>query len=103
MPVSIYFKTPLTDLTGPTVNQQFMSICSNLEMKTVNCVEAYGEERAQKKCKALLEDLYECITKTKQMARVLDMKIEREKQISQGVRGYAEGPAHDSYVGPTVL
>uniref|UniRef100_A0A0A9XIK0 NADH dehydrogenase [ubiquinone] iron-sulfur protein 5 n=1 Tax=Lygus hesperus TaxID=30085 RepID=A0A0A9XIK0_LYGHE len=103
MPVSVYLRTPFTDLTGPTVNCQFMTICSKMEMKAINCVEAYGEDRAQTKCKALLEDLYECVTKTKQMARVLEMKMEREKQISQGVRGYAEGPAHDSFQAPTTL
>ncbi|KAF6201900.1 hypothetical protein GE061_004296 [Apolygus lucorum] len=99
MPISVYFKTPLTDLLGPTINFQ-MSPCMNMEMRAINCLEAYGEEMAQKKCKDMLEDLYECVTKTKQMERVYQMRSERLRQIRRGLRSdpYADGPEKDSFI-----
>uniref|UniRef100_A0A0A9WC57 NADH dehydrogenase [ubiquinone] iron-sulfur protein 5 n=1 Tax=Lygus hesperus TaxID=30085 RepID=A0A0A9WC57_LYGHE len=98
MPVSVYFKSPLTDLFGPMINCQMGTKCNNMEMRAMNCMEAYGEELGQKKCKDLLEDLYECITKTSQMQRVFEMRSERLRQIRRGLRSepYADGPEKDS-------
>lgn len=68
MPITAYIRNPLTDLTGMMLTNQFMSPCSRLEEKTVNCYEAYGADKGSVNCKDLVEDLYECVTRTKEVS-----------------------------------
>ncbi|BES90968.1 NADH dehydrogenase (ubiquinone) Fe-S protein 5 [Nesidiocoris tenuis] len=100
MPITAYIRNPLTDLTGMMLTNQFMSPCSRLEEKTVNCYEAYGADKGSVNCKDLVEDLYECVTRTKERARALEMIFERERQVKNGQIQYADGPKHDAYQPP---
>ncbi|KAK9497237.1 hypothetical protein O3M35_004594 [Rhynocoris fuscipes] len=100
MPVDPLIRTPLTDLTGMLVTHQD-SRCAGLEMKTMNCFEAYGHLRALEKCSDLMEDYKECFLMQKQAKRYQDMRIERYRQYFTGKRSkdelFAEGPALDSF------
>ncbi|CAB0019918.1 unnamed protein product [Nesidiocoris tenuis] len=100
MPLSAYLRNPLTDLTGVMLTNQFMSPCSRLEEKTVNCFEAYGEQEGKRRCQDLIGDLYECVTRTKERARALEMIFERERQVKSGQIQYTDGPKQDAYQPP---
>lgn len=67
MPVPSYFRNPLTDLTGTLLTHQSDRKCAEMEMKAINCLEAYGNVRAKEKCLDLLEDYKECFLMKKQV------------------------------------
>ncbi|XP_014279426.1 NADH dehydrogenase [ubiquinone] iron-sulfur protein 5 [Halyomorpha halys] len=75
-----YFKTPLTDLTGTILTHQYFGRCQGIEMKAINCLEAYGQERGLKECGDLLGDYEECHKRFKQIARYEAIQSERRKQ-----------------------
>lgn len=70
MPVSPFFKTPLTDLTGCIINHQQYDKCGKFEMNMMECMEAYGFDKGKLKCKALIEDFQECTGEHKQRLRI---------------------------------
>lgn len=57
-------KTPLTDLQFAMLPLYFMKervpLCAKLQMKYVDCVEAYGMKQSLNKCGDLYFDLIEC-------------------------------------------
>ena len=68
--VPYFFKTPLTDITGSLFTHQNFGRCRNMEMKVINCFEAYGGERAKTSCKDLIDDYHECYLKFKQVNQI---------------------------------
>ncbi|KAI8419844.1 hypothetical protein MSG28_008477 [Choristoneura fumiferana] len=84
MSLSPFLRTPMTDLTGGLISHQLMGRCEKQEMRFMDCMEAYGMERGQVKCKALFEEFHECHTLTKQFKRFYALRTERERQISEG-------------------
>lgn len=101
MSLSPWLRSPLTDLTGAIVSHQWYSPCADMELKVLDCLEAYGLDRGIQKCDVLIEDFNECALKTKQFKRIVAMRIERQRQYLKSERSkedhYAKGPAPDSY------
>ncbi|KDR22009.1 uncharacterized protein LOC110827397 [Zootermopsis nevadensis] len=96
-----FFRSPFTDLTGSLINHQFYGKCEEMEMRMMNCLEAYGMDRGRTKCKDLHDDLQECFSHKKQKLRVKAMMAERERQFRAGERSkeehYAKTPTLDAY------
>lgn len=95
--LSPYLKSPLTDMTGVVTSHQWgNSQCKELEMKTLDCLEAYGLDRGIKKCDELIKDFGECSTKRKQIERINIMRMERHRQHFAGERSkedkYSKNP-----------
>lgn len=67
--VSPFFRSPFTDLTGCMVNAQHYDKCAKLEMKMMECFEAYGIVKGKEKCDDLLQDFRECYSLRKQQLR----------------------------------
>ncbi|CRL00810.1 CLUMA_CG014062, isoform A [Clunio marinus] len=70
-----FFRSPFTDLTGSLLNTQHYSKCGPIELKMMECLEAYGIERGKKKCADLVDDYFECFTMRKQQLRTLSYII----------------------------
>lgn len=91
-----------TDLTGDQFSSQYFGQCADMEMKLLDCLEAYGLNRGLKKCEDLMQDFKECVYKKKQFDRIVAMRMERHRQWFKGERSsenhYAPGPKDDSYV-----
>lgn len=79
-------RTPFTDLTGAIISHQWHGSCADMEMKVIDCLDAYGLTRGKVKCKDLMDDFKECYMRTKQRSRVEAMKDERERQYKAGER-----------------
>lgn len=94
-------RTPFTDLPGAILSHQWFGECADLEMKTVDCYEAYGLVRGERKCKDLFDDFKECAKRQKQNNRMFAMRAERERQYSAGERTaenhYAPPPRTETY------
>jgi len=60
--------------------------CGKLEMKALDCLDAYGVDRGLKYCDDLIKDFSECVLKTKQRNRVNAMRFERHRQHFAGER-----------------
>nr|CAI5835761.1 unnamed protein product [Callosobruchus analis] len=101
LPVSPWLKSPLTDLTQALVSHQWYGECADMEMKALDCMEAYGLDRGLKKCELLIKDFQECALKTKQKNRLYAMRLERHRQHFTGERSkgekWAQAPPADSY------
>lgn len=95
-----WLKSPFTDF-GDLFSEQYFGRCADLELKAIDCMEAYGVNRGLKKCDDLLKDLRECVHKDKQYERITAMRNERQRQWREGERSnkdqYAPGPKDDSY------
>lgn len=96
-----WFKSFFTDLTGDHFSNQYFGECADLEMKLLDCLEAYGMHKGIRKCEVLMEDFKECVYKRKQFDRIFAMRTERHRQRFSGERSkenhYAPGPKDDSY------
>lgn len=69
MPFPPYFKNPLSDLVGTLLTHQDTRQCAEMEMKAINCLEAYGNVRGvNEKCTDLLKDYIECFQLKKQVS-----------------------------------
>lgn len=80
-------KSPFTDLGGAILSNQWGdSPCAKLEMKALECFEAYGVAKGLEKCDTLIQDFTECTTQRKQNQRILAMRMERNKQYRNGER-----------------
>lgn len=84
MSISPFIRSPFTDITGGLISHQMLGRCQKEEMRYMDCLEAYGLERGKKKCDIYYDDYRECHTYTKQFKRFIAMRLEREKQISEG-------------------
>lgn len=93
------FRTPLTDFTGCMINAQQYDKCGRFEMDMTQCLEAYGYDKGQKKCKDLIDDFKECTLMTKQNLRVEAMEKERARQYRAGERAvkFSPPPKRDAY------
>jgi NADH dehydrogenase (ubiquinone) Fe-S protein 5 len=101
MPVAPFIKSPLTDIVGSVLTHQHFGRCAALEIKVVNCYEAYGYERAELLCSDIIDDFKECFLRDKQNGRFYEMKKERYRQYIHKERTkkelYAPSPRIDSY------
>lgn len=101
MSLTPFMKSCFTDLTGATTSHQWISKCGELEMKTLDCFDAYGVDRGLKKCEDLIDDFRECALRVNQMKRINAMDWERRRQYWAGERSkenlYAKAPPTDSY------
>jgi hypothetical protein len=59
-------RTPVSDIGGALFNEQ-MGRCADFELRFKHCLEAYGKQQGQVKCKDYLDDFNECIHGTKQV------------------------------------
>nr|BAN20589.1 NADH ubiquinone oxidoreductase [Riptortus pedestris] len=84
MPVVPFLKSPLTDLTGVVATNQTYGLCREIEMKLINCFEAYGAKRGEKLCANYLSDFDECFNQEKQTKRLYAMNKERNRQYKEG-------------------
>lgn len=67
--VTPFFRSPFTDLGGAMVNAQHYDKCGPMELKMMECLEAYGLDRGKTKCADIIDDFYECYTMRKQQLR----------------------------------
>lgn len=95
-----WFRSPFTDLTGSIVSHQWFGTCADLEMKVVDCFEAYGLTRGKEKCSTIINDFKECVSREKRNKRAIAMIDERDRQYSDGERSkenlYVPPPPIDS-------
>jgi len=70
-----FFRSPFTDLTGSLINHQHYGRCEEMEMRVMNCLEAYGVDRGMKKCKDLVDDFRECSSLKKQVNCLYDNSV----------------------------
>lgn len=87
--ITPFFRSPFTDLTGGLVNAQHYDKCGKMEMKMMECLEAYGVEKGKVKCAAIIDDFHECYTLRKQQLRTMvrfenKSSIETNKFLIQG-------------------
>ncbi|XP_014611438.1 PREDICTED: uncharacterized protein LOC106790796 [Polistes canadensis] len=80
-----------------TFNAQLSSACADFELRAVECYESYGLHRAtsQQLCKDYMDDLQECLFKTKTALRYIEMQNERERQYKAGLRKEQFAPPPD--------
>lgn len=71
MSLGPFLRSPLTDVTGCVINHQTYGKCAEFEMNMMDCLEAYGVNRGQTKCKDLISDFQECAGTRKQMLRFM--------------------------------
>lgn len=64
-----FIRSPFTDLTAHLVNHQNNGRCADMEMKVMDCMEAYGVDKGTIKCDALIKDFQECTGMEKQLRR----------------------------------
>lgn len=64
-----FFRSPFTDFTGGLINAQHYDKCGEFELDMMECVEAYGQDRGKLKCRDLIDDFHECMSKAKTTAR----------------------------------
>lgn len=69
MSLGPFLRTPFTDLTGSLINHQQYDKCGEREMNMMDCLEAYGMDRGQRKCVDLIRDFQECAGMKKQLMR----------------------------------
>nr|CAD7198389.1 unnamed protein product [Timema douglasi] len=95
MSINPILRTPFTDITS-TVLVHRKGKCTPLELRMLNCFEAYGIERGKTLCNDILEDFHECCTHKKQLQRTYAMQAERDRQYKAGERSkedrYAKTP-----------
>jgi NADH dehydrogenase (ubiquinone) Fe-S protein 5 len=68
-------------LTGCLVNHQYYGRCEEMEMRLMNCLEAYGVDRGAKKCKDLMDDLYECSSRKKQVTTFILIQLKVQDTV----------------------
>ncbi|KAK6624833.1 hypothetical protein RUM44_011697 [Polyplax serrata] len=97
-------KTPLTDLQFAMLPLYFMKervpLCAKLQMKYVDCVEAYGMKQSLNKCGDLYFDLIECSQSSYQSKRVAAIRARRKELYNAGKldKLYEENPPIDAYL-----
>uniref|UniRef100_A0A7R9F154 NADH dehydrogenase [ubiquinone] iron-sulfur protein 5 n=1 Tax=Timema bartmani TaxID=61472 RepID=A0A7R9F154_9NEOP len=100
MSINPILRTPFTDITSTVLVHQ-KGKCTPLELRMLNCFEAYGIERGKTLCNDILEDFHECCTHKKQLQRTNAMQAERDRQYKAGERSkedrYAKTPLLDTY------
>ncbi|KAF5289858.1 hypothetical protein FQR65_LT01992 [Abscondita terminalis] len=84
MSVSPAFRSPFTDLTGCLVSHQWYGPCRDMELKVMDCLEAYGLNKGIEKCDLLIRDFQECAGRRLQNARTIEIREERLRQIKTG-------------------
>ncbi|CAK1553047.1 unnamed protein product [Leptosia nina] len=82
--ISPFLRSIFTDVTGPMYSYQMFGRCAKQEANMMDCMEAYGYGRGVRKCKDLIDEMYECHTLKKQYARFAAMRKERNRQIACG-------------------
>jgi len=77
-------KNYVTDLFALAFTQQSEARCPDFELRLVECYEAYGRRKGNIMCRDFYDDLYECITREKQMKRLDAFDEQRKKLIAAG-------------------
>ncbi|KAL1501990.1 hypothetical protein ABEB36_007206 [Hypothenemus hampei] len=86
-----YFKSPFTDFFNDVISAQWGGgPCADLELKALDCLEAYGFSKGLQQCQQQLKDFEECIMKIKQFKRLDAMEKERQRQYKSGERSKEE-------------
>lgn len=95
-------KTPiitnsLTAILAQTYNAQLSPSCANFELRAIECYEAYGLHGGTKNkiCQDYMDDLKECLFKTKTALRYNAMQDERRRQYKAGLRKEQFAPTPD--------
>ncbi|XP_026321052.1 uncharacterized protein LOC113231094 isoform X1 [Hyposmocoma kahamanoa] len=104
--LSPFLRLPITDVTSGLISHQIFGRCSvqvqshlnqllpmrsylrcgpTVEMQLMDCLEAYGLDRGLIKCRCYIDDFKECQMMTKQFARFMAMRKERDRQIHCGI------------------
>ncbi|XP_026321053.1 NADH dehydrogenase [ubiquinone] iron-sulfur protein 5-like isoform X2 [Hyposmocoma kahamanoa] len=83
--LSPFLRLPITDVTSGLISHQIFGRCSVQEMQLMDCLEAYGLDRGLIKCRCYIDDFKECQMMTKQFARFMAMRKERDRQIHCGI------------------
>ncbi|KAB0803520.1 hypothetical protein PPYR_02663 [Photinus pyralis] len=96
MSLSPFLRSPFTDLTGAMVSHQWYGQCADMELKVMDCLEAYGVDKGRKKCDTLIQDFQECASRKIRNQRIIEMRQERHRQYKAGERS-----KEDLYV-PTI-
>lgn len=68
-PLTPFFRSPFTDLTGGLINSQHYGRCAEFELNMMECIEAYGQDRGRIKCRDMIDDYQECLSRAKSTAR----------------------------------
>lgn len=117
-----FLRNIFTDISSAIPNSQHYDKCGDMEMRMMECMEAYGADRGAQKCADLYQDFKECVGQRKQHMRFLvsprimptvdllvltfrpyfqAMRAERHRQWLAGERSsaehYAKPPRVDSY------
>lgn len=79
------YRGPVSHFLGQMVTMQ-LGRCGDFDMKHQECLEAYGSHPASVPCSLYRDDLYECMYRSKQMARLNAMRDERQRQYKAGLR-----------------
>lgn len=64
-------------MTGAIPNAQHYDKCGPMELRMMECMEAYGLHRGLEKCGALYDDFKECFTQQKQRQRFMVSQLVR--------------------------
>jgi len=83
--VEPFYRGPTTHFMAQMVTMQ-MGRCGDFELKHQECLEAYGAHPASVPCSLYRDDLYECMYRSKQIARLNAMRDERQRQYKAGLR-----------------
>lgn len=78
-----YELTTLVNGQGPYSHARKMP-CSDIEMNTVECLEAYGVIKGKERCAKYIEDLFECKQARLRKMRAYAMRLERAKKVVKG-------------------
>ncbi|XP_043582039.1 uncharacterized protein LOC122567505 [Bombus pyrosoma] len=85
-------RSPLTNALSANLHNQHEVECRNFEFHLAECIEAYGFYKGIDKCKAVLHDFEECVTKEKRRSRFEIICGEFIRQVEAGERNYEKVP-----------
>lgn len=97
----LYEATTMFHGQGPIYNGR-KEPCSDFELNTVECLEAYGAIKGAEKCAKFIEDLNECKHTRLRVMRKMIMQEERMKKVAKGEipfeKRWGKPYAYDSHV-----
>ncbi|XP_015176528.1 PREDICTED: uncharacterized protein LOC107066432 [Polistes dominula] len=85
----------ISAVLAQTYNAQLSPDCADFELRAIECYEAYGLHGGtrNKICQDFMDDLRECMFKTKTALRYHEMQKERYRQYKEGLRKEQYSPA----------
>ena len=73
-----YIRTRFTDMAAVMFTFQEHPFCKDFDLKHRYCMETYGSPVGDKKCKDLKDDLWECLTRFKQV-EIQNLSVNNQK------------------------